>query len=73
MDIETVAQKILDGDRRALARAITLVESGRADHREEARALLAEAGPARRLSADRAYDADALRSERRGDRTQLRV
>jgi len=40
MDIEVVAQNILDGDRRALARAITLVESGREDHRQQARALL---------------------------------
>ena len=40
MDIEAVADRILDGDRRALARAITLVESGREDHRAEARALL---------------------------------
>jgi len=36
---------ILDGDRRALARAITLVESTRADHREQAEALLAELMP----------------------------
>ena len=34
------AQPILDGDRRALARAITLVESTRRDHRAEASALL---------------------------------
>src|SRR5437899_5009860 len=34
------AQAIGGGDRRALARAITLVESARADHREEAAALL---------------------------------
>lgn len=38
---ETVAA-ITAGDRRALARAITLVESTRADHREQADALLAE-------------------------------
>ena len=38
---EDLAQRLLAGDRRALARAITLVESGRADHRAEARALLA--------------------------------
>jgi LAO/AO transport system kinase len=31
---------ILDGDRRALARAITLIESTRRDHRDEASALL---------------------------------
>ncbi|TNF63708.1 MAG: methylmalonyl Co-A mutase-associated GTPase MeaB [Rhodobacteraceae bacterium] len=35
-----LATRILTGDRRALARAITLVESGRADHRDEATALL---------------------------------
>ncbi|MBU2981377.1 methylmalonyl Co-A mutase-associated GTPase MeaB [Lentibacter algarum] len=40
MDIKTVADKIIAGDRRALARAITLVESGRSDHREQAQALL---------------------------------
>ena len=34
------AQRIRNGERRALARAITLVESGRADHRAEATALL---------------------------------
>lgn len=33
---------LLAGDRRALARAITLVESGRADHRKEAATLLNE-------------------------------
>jgi LAO/AO transport system kinase len=41
----TDAQQILDGDRRALARAITLVESTRADHRADAEALLAEVLP----------------------------
>ena len=35
-----LAQRILAGDRRALARAITLVESTRADHRQQAGALL---------------------------------
>ena len=35
-----LAQQVLDGDRRALARAITLVESTRDDHRLEADALL---------------------------------
>lgn len=34
------ATRILAGERRALARAITLVESGRADHRVQASALL---------------------------------
>lgn len=38
--IETLAAKIAGGDRRALARAITLVESGRTDHRAQATALL---------------------------------
>ena len=37
---EMLAQRVIDGDRRALARAITLVESGRSDHRTEAHALL---------------------------------
>lgn len=40
MDLKSQASAILNGDRRALARAITLVESTRADHREQARALL---------------------------------
>ncbi len=40
-----LAQQVVDGDRRALARAITLVESTRADHRAEAEALLAEVLP----------------------------
>ncbi|MBW6507861.1 MAG: methylmalonyl Co-A mutase-associated GTPase MeaB [Rhodobacteraceae bacterium] len=35
-----LADAVLAGDRRALARAITLVESGRADHRAEAVTLL---------------------------------
>lgn len=34
------AKTVLAGDRRALARAITLIESGRADHRAEATKLL---------------------------------
>lgn len=40
MDIQTLSEKIIAGDRRALARAITLVESGRDDHRAQARELL---------------------------------
>ncbi|MDD8023596.1 MAG: methylmalonyl Co-A mutase-associated GTPase MeaB [Paracoccaceae bacterium] len=43
-----IAPKILQGDRRALARAITLVESGRADHRAQAAALLEALAPAGR-------------------------
>ena len=40
-----LASLVVDGDRRALARAITLVESTRPDHRAEAEALLAEVLP----------------------------
>jgi len=40
-----IARQLVDGDRRALARAITLVESTRADHRAEAEALLADVLP----------------------------
>lgn len=40
MDIADLRDRILKQDRRALARAITLVESGRADHREQAAELL---------------------------------
>lgn len=41
MDTAALAQAILNADRRALARAITLVESTRADHRVQAADLLA--------------------------------
>jgi len=44
MDITDTAQRIIAGERRALARAITLVESGRADHRAQATELLAALG-----------------------------
>ena len=37
---EDLAESVIAGDRRALARAITLIESTRADHRTEAAALL---------------------------------
>lgn len=40
MDIAALAQAVEQGERRALARAITLVESARADHRGQAAALL---------------------------------
>ena len=40
-DIDDLAGRIAAGERRALARGITLVESSRADHRDEATALLA--------------------------------
>ncbi|WP_171100260.1 methylmalonyl Co-A mutase-associated GTPase MeaB [Ruegeria sp. HKCCD7255] len=42
MDIDSLSDRILNGERRALARAITLVESGREDHRAKASALLAK-------------------------------
>ncbi|MBK8440141.1 MAG: methylmalonyl Co-A mutase-associated GTPase MeaB [Rhodobacter sp.] len=43
-DPQAVAQAIRSGDRRALARAITLIESARADHRAQALALLSALG-----------------------------
>lgn len=52
MDIAELRDKILKQDRRALARAITLVESGRADHREMATQL---------LESLRAYSGQAMR------------
>ncbi|TDI61925.1 MAG: methylmalonyl Co-A mutase-associated GTPase MeaB [Alphaproteobacteria bacterium] len=42
---ESLAQQLIDGNRRALARGITLVESSRADHKQDAQALLAEIMP----------------------------
>ncbi|WP_264210400.1 methylmalonyl Co-A mutase-associated GTPase MeaB [Leisingera thetidis] len=50
MDTEQLKQKILDGDRRALARAITLVESGREDHRARAQELLSDLAAHKRQS-----------------------
>ncbi|MEU8194126.1 methylmalonyl Co-A mutase-associated GTPase MeaB [Microbispora amethystogenes] len=51
--IEDYVKGVLSGDRRWIARAITLVESSRADHRELAQRLLVEltphAGKARRV------------------------
>ncbi|KEJ89798.1 methylmalonyl Co-A mutase-associated GTPase MeaB [Sulfitobacter donghicola] len=44
MDITDMAQRICAGERRALARGITLVESGREDHRAQATELLAAVG-----------------------------
>jgi LAO/AO transport system kinase len=53
VDVAGLADGVLAGDRRAMARAITLVESRRADHREAAQellvALLPHAGGARRI------------------------
>lgn len=39
-DMAALAQSVCGGDRRALARAITLIESTRDDHRDQAEALL---------------------------------
>ncbi len=47
MDITDMAERVRAGERRALARAITLVESGRSDHRADATALLAALGQGR--------------------------
>ena len=44
-DPSHLAQAIRDGDRRALARAITLVESSLPEHRRQAEALLEELLP----------------------------
>ena len=44
-DVQLLADRLIAGDRAALARAITLVESRRADHRAQARALLERVGP----------------------------
>ncbi|MGY1682853.1 methylmalonyl Co-A mutase-associated GTPase MeaB [Geodermatophilus sp. SYSU D01176] len=53
VDVPALVEGVLEGDRRAVARAITLVESHRADHRERAQELLVEllphAGNARRV------------------------
>ncbi len=48
MDVSALAQSVIAGDRRGLARAITLVESAREDHRDQARALVAEVASAGR-------------------------
>ncbi|WP_127900932.1 methylmalonyl Co-A mutase-associated GTPase MeaB [Solirhodobacter olei] len=45
MNLGELAKGLRAGDRRALARAITLIESGRADHRAQALDLLARLGP----------------------------
>ena len=47
-ETEALADAVLAGQRRALARAITLVESTRPDHRAQAAALLARCGAAGR-------------------------
>ncbi|MFP6741560.1 MAG: methylmalonyl Co-A mutase-associated GTPase MeaB, partial [Alphaproteobacteria bacterium] len=45
-DLASAAEAIAGGDRRALARAITLIESTRADDQDRAQALLAALLPA---------------------------
>ncbi|MEW8021321.1 MAG: methylmalonyl Co-A mutase-associated GTPase MeaB, partial [gamma proteobacterium symbiont of Phacoides pectinatus] len=45
MDLEALAGGVLGGQRRALSRAITLVESSRADHRDLAARLLQRLAP----------------------------
>lgn len=50
MDTNSLADRILNADRRALARAITLVESGRADHRAQATELLTQLAASGRQS-----------------------
>ena len=45
-DIATLARRIRDGDRATLARAITLIESKRADHQRKAHLLVQELLPA---------------------------
>jgi LAO/AO transport system kinase len=53
VDVPSLVEGVLAGDRRVMARAITLVESRRGDHRERAQELLVEllphAGGARRV------------------------
>lgn len=46
-DTQSLADAVRGGERRGLARAITLVESARPDHRAQAQALLATLGTAR--------------------------
>jgi len=47
--MDELTEPLLRGDRRALSRAITLIESTRADHRARARRLLAELPPRQAL------------------------
>ncbi|ONM49727.1 methylmalonyl Co-A mutase-associated GTPase MeaB [Nocardia donostiensis] len=46
IDVDALAQAVRQGERAAVARAITLVESTRADHREQAQRLLLQLTPA---------------------------
>ena len=49
-DLSEMARAVLAGDRRALARAVTLVESTRPDHRRSAEALMALLAAERRTA-----------------------
>jgi LAO/AO transport system kinase len=44
--LQALAERVLDGDRRALSRAITLIESRRPDHQEQAEKLIERLLPA---------------------------
>lgn len=48
MDTDDLAKRLIAGERRALARAITLVESSRTDHRKQANLLLEKARATKR-------------------------
>ncbi len=50
MDITDLADRVAAGERRALARAITLVESAREDHRAQATQLLEALAPLKRAA-----------------------
>jgi LAO/AO transport system kinase len=60
-DVQALVEGIQAGDRAALARAITLVESGRADHRVQAVELLEALVGATHASAAGSGDRDAVR------------
>ena len=47
MDIQNLARSVVAGERRGLARAITLVESARDDHRQLATELLQAVTPSK--------------------------
>ena len=64
LDIATLARRIRAGDRATLARAITLIESKRADHRKTAHQLVQELLP-------QTGKADPRRHHRRAGRRQV--
>ena len=63
-DIATLARRVRDGDRAMLARAITLIESKRADHQNKAHQLVQELLPRHRQG-------DPRRHHRRAGRRQV--